>query len=113
MRPARSASFAAATDGASAATATTHSAARTAPATLRTTMLPPQETCCLFVIGGAARQGSGASFARFREVVPRVSENFATLCGAGLYLNARLISDLRNEVSTGAHLARRKRPRVR
>src|ERR1700754_4805593 len=96
MRPARSSPLAAATDGASAATATTHSAAPTAaPATLRTLMLPPQETCPLFVTGAAARQGRRASFRDFREAVPRVSEFFATLCTAGLNLNARLI--LRHE----------------
>src|ERR1044072_9022916 len=99
MRPVRASSFAAATGSASAATATittSRSPARTAPATLRTDMLPPQETCALFVIGGARPQGSDASFADFREAVPRVSEIFATSYDTGAYLNRCLISGLRH-----------------
>src|SRR5678816_1722172 len=112
MRPIRDRSFAAATDGASAATATVttiRSPARTAPATLRTDMLPPQETCAIFVIAAAGPQGTNASFTDFREAVPRVSEFFATFVVTGVYLNMRLISGLRNRMSTGPHLARRRR----
>src|SRR5215510_15068681 len=99
MRPVRASSFAAATGSASAATATsttTRSPARTAPETLRTDMLPPQETCAVFVIGALRPQGTKASFTDFREVVPRVSEFFATSYDTGIYLNRRLISGLRS-----------------
>src|SRR5688572_31189225 len=99
MRAGRSPSFAAATGSASAVLAATHNPARTAaPATLRTCMLPPQETLRLFVTGAAAPQGSRSSFGDFREAVPRVSDFFSNVgtlcslaCGTGLYLNTRLI----------------------
>ena len=53
---------------------------------LANAMLPPQETCRLFVTGAGAPQGSGASFADFREAVPRVSEFFATLPAGLAYI---------------------------
>jgi hypothetical protein len=46
-------------------------------ATLRTCMLPPQETLRLFVTGAVALQGSRSSFGDFREAVPRVSDFFS------------------------------------
>jgi hypothetical protein len=49
-------------------------------------MLPPQETYYLFVTGAGAPQGTVATFADFREAVPRVSEFFATLVAGLAYI---------------------------
>src|SRR5688572_23250163 len=116
MRVGRAPPFAAPTGSASAALAGAHTPARaTAPATLRTCMLPPQETLRLFVTGAAALQGSRSSFGDFREAVPRVSDFFSSVgtlcslaCGTGLYLNTRLICRHEQQrtlaMSSSAHL---------